>query len=141
MRVVDYADVLNRKSIDQLSVITYLYQIRDHFENNNNNSFSPTHQSTLKPLPQPQQPQQTTLSVLVETSNLLHNSNPFEQEENNSQQHLSNPFDSDDEDENNNETQTNLNTPGSVQGGSETKKDKKSREKSKKVNLPKEYKA
>jgi hypothetical protein len=32
MRVVDYPDILNRKITDPLSIITYLYQIRDHFE-------------------------------------------------------------------------------------------------------------
>ena len=33
MRVVDYSDIVNRKQIDPLSIMTYLYQIRDHFEN------------------------------------------------------------------------------------------------------------
>lgn len=33
MRVVDYSDIVNRKQIDPLSIMTYLYQMRDHFEN------------------------------------------------------------------------------------------------------------
>lgn len=32
MRVVDIGDILNKKTIDQLSIMTYLYQIKNHFE-------------------------------------------------------------------------------------------------------------
>lgn len=38
MRVVDYPDIINRKQIDSLSIMTYLYQIRDYFENASNAS-------------------------------------------------------------------------------------------------------
>lgn len=38
MRVVDYPDIINRKQIDSLSIMTYLYQMRDYFENASNAS-------------------------------------------------------------------------------------------------------
>ena len=33
MRVVDISDFTNRKKIDELSIMTYLYQIKNHFDN------------------------------------------------------------------------------------------------------------
>ncbi|CAF0703528.1 unnamed protein product [Brachionus calyciflorus] len=36
VRVVDYADLLNRKSLDQLSIMTYLYQIRERYDSSTN---------------------------------------------------------------------------------------------------------
>lgn len=35
VRVVDYADFLNRKNLDRLSIMTYLYQIREKYDPTN----------------------------------------------------------------------------------------------------------
>jgi hypothetical protein len=45
VRVLDYSDFLNKEHLDQLLIMTYLYQLRDHFET----SKSGQHHSQLSP--------------------------------------------------------------------------------------------
>ncbi len=86
MRVVDYCDILNKKSLDQLSVMTYLYQIKNHFE-----------AKPIAPIAKPKFADKlATLPNLISTP--VYNKvvarkyeNPFEQTGNNS----SNPFEQD----------------------------------------------
>lgn len=37
VRVVDTSDIVNKNKLDQLLIMTYLHQLRAHFESNNNN--------------------------------------------------------------------------------------------------------
>ena len=48
VRVVDYGDILNKKSPDQLSIMTYLYHICDHFEPKISKKISKKHNSKTK---------------------------------------------------------------------------------------------
>ena len=83
VRVLDFTDFIKRESLDQLSIMTYLFQLRDHFDPEKTKLMSPTKTNNpilnLSPINKPITPVLTT---------------PNKQ--------FMNPFDSDEEDVNNN---------------------------------------
>jgi hypothetical protein len=83
MRVVDYPDIINRKQIDPLSIMTYLYQMRDIFESSSANQKISQSNEKQSNSPQ-QQPQQKTMSKKeienMEKSIKKLSVNPFEDE-------------------------------------------------------------
>ena len=83
LRVLDFTDFIKRESLDQLSIMTYLFQLRDHFDPEKTKLMSPTKTNNpilnLSPINKPITPVLTT---------------PNKQ--------FMNPFDSDEEDVNNN---------------------------------------
>ena len=119
-RVVDYADILNKENLDQLFIMTYLFQLRDHFERpqmspgceQKTKHKSPffTLQTSGKTAPKeeklsrPREERETELnkqgkntSTPIKSCTIVPNSAPISRKTRN---FYRNPFDDDDEDEN-----------------------------------------
>lgn len=99
VRVVDYSDILNKKNVDQLSIMTYLYQIRDRYDSQNvNNQIQSMKKSksafaSLKP-----QAPINPVKVQSKESNKENQMASVKNEEKSKQTNkYFNPFDSDDE--------------------------------------------
>ncbi len=96
-RVIDYVDFLNKKKLDQLSVMTFLYQLRNYYESSlnskeiNNNKDSNMKKSSSQKLNEPilNRVEETAKSITLPTS---------KSNEKIKKGAYSNPFDSDDDD-------------------------------------------
>lgn len=105
VRVVDYADFLNQKNLDRLSIMTYLYQIREKYDSSNPCTFSISPKSkTMTPLNKESKDKNiynnnTTRANSTENKKLYMNTNKggsvvYNQQIKNS---FFNPFDSEDD--------------------------------------------